>query len=57
MDILCEIDPIYQDYMVTKGNQKVLNVHITEDIYGNASLSHAFLLQTEQGTAQLWLCI
>ena len=57
MDILCEIDPIYQDYMVTKGSQKVLNVHITEDIYGNASLSHAFLLQTEQGTAQLWLCI
>ena len=24
VNILCEIDPIYQDYMVTKGNQKVL---------------------------------
>ena len=29
VDILCEIDPIYQDYTVTKGNQKVLYVHIT----------------------------
>ena len=33
MDILCEIDPIYQDYMVTEGNQKVLYVHITQAIY------------------------
>ena len=24
VDILCEIDPIYLDYMVTGGNQKVL---------------------------------
>ena len=29
VDMLCEIDPIYQDYTVTKGNQKVLYVHIT----------------------------
>ena len=29
VDILCEINPIYRDYMVTKGNQKVLYVHIT----------------------------
>ena len=29
VDILCEIDPIYRDYMVTKHNQKVLYVHIT----------------------------
>ena len=29
VDILCEIDPTYRDYMVTKGNQKVLYVHIT----------------------------
>ena len=29
VDILCEIDPIYQDYTVTKGNQKVLYEHIT----------------------------
>ena len=34
MDILCEIDPIYWDYMVTKGNQKVLYVHVTQAIYG-----------------------
>ena len=29
VNILCEIDPIYQDYTVTEGNQKVLYVHIT----------------------------
>ena len=29
VDIICEIDPIYWDYMVTEGNQKVLYVHIT----------------------------
>ena len=34
VDILCEIDPIHQDYMVIKGNQKVLYVHITQAIYG-----------------------
>ena len=34
MDILCEIDPIYRDYMVTKGNQKVLYEHITQARYG-----------------------
>ena len=33
MNILCEIDPIYQDYAVTKGNQKVQYVHITQAIY------------------------
>ena len=33
MDILCEIDPIYWDHTVTKGNQKVLYVHITKAIY------------------------
>ena len=33
MDILCEINPIFRDYMVTKGNQKVLYVHITKAIY------------------------
>ena len=32
--ILCEINPIYRDYMVTKGNQKILYVHITQAIYG-----------------------
>ena len=34
VDILCEIDPISRDYMVTEGNQKVLYVHITQAIYG-----------------------
>ena len=34
MDIICEIDPIFRDYMVTEGNQKVLYVHITQAIYG-----------------------
>ena len=34
VDILCEIDPIYWDYMVTKGNQKVLCGHNTQAIYG-----------------------
>ena len=29
VDILCEINPIYRDYTVTKGNQKVLYVRIT----------------------------
>ena len=33
MDILCEIDPIYRDYMATKGNQQVLYVHITQAIF------------------------
>ena len=33
MDILCEIDPIYQDYTVTEGIQKVLYVHIAQAIY------------------------
>ena len=33
VDILCETDPIYWDYMVMKGNQKVLYVHITQAIY------------------------
>ena len=28
VDILSEIDPIYRDYVVTEGNQKVLYVHI-----------------------------
>ena len=33
VDILCEIDPIYWDYTVTEGNQKVLYVDITQAIY------------------------
>ena len=34
VDILCEIDPIYRDYVVMEGNQKVLYLHITKAIYG-----------------------
>ena len=33
VDILCEINPIYRDYMVAEGNQKVLYVHITQATY------------------------
>ena len=29
VDILCEIDLIYQDYTVTEHNQKILYVHIS----------------------------
>ena len=45
MDILCEIDPIYQDYMVAKGNQKLLYVHITQAIYGMLVSAVLFLLE------------
>ena len=51
MDILCEINPMYRDYMVTKGNQKVHHMSYIQ----NASLSCALLLQADQGTTQLWL--
>ena len=36
VDILCEMDPLYQDYVVLEGRnqQKVLYVHITRAIYG-----------------------
>ena len=57
MNVLCEIDTIYRDYMVSEGNQKVLYVHITCAIYGmlvsamlfyhkltNALLSYSFEL-------------
>ena len=33
VDILCEINPIYRNYTVSKGNQKVLYVHITQAIH------------------------
>ena len=48
VDILCEINPIYGDYMVTKGDQKVLNIHITQAIYGmpiSAMLSYCKLIK------------
>ena len=30
VDILCEMDPQYQEYVVLEGNQKVLFMHITK---------------------------
>ena len=33
VDIFSEIDPIYRNYMVTEGNQRVLYVHSTQAIY------------------------
>ena len=43
MDILCGIDPIYQDKMVTEGNQKVLYVHITQNARTQHKLTKALL--------------
>ena len=34
VEILCEINPVYRDYRLTEGNQKLLYVHITQAIYG-----------------------
>ncbi len=34
VDILCEIDPIYKDYVVEEGHHKILYVHIIKAIYG-----------------------
>ena len=34
VDILCEMDPHYQEYVVLEGSQKVLYMHITKAIYG-----------------------
>ena len=34
VDILCEMDPVYQDFVIHHGNSKVLYVHITKAIYG-----------------------
>ena len=34
VDILCEMDPKYVEFVVTEGAQKVLYVHITKAIYG-----------------------
>ena len=50
MDIFCEIDRVYMDYMVTEGNHTLHMSHIQI-----ASLSYALLLQANQGTAQLQL--
>ena len=49
VDIFCEIDPIYRNYMVTEGNQKVLYVHSTQTIYKmlvSAMLFHHKLTKT-----------
>ena len=34
VDILCEMDPYYKDFVVIEGNQKVLYVHVTKALYG-----------------------
>ena len=34
VDILCEMDPSYKDYVVQEGNQSVLYMHIIKAIYG-----------------------
>jgi hypothetical protein len=34
VDILCEMDPLYQEYVVQEGNQSILYVHVTKAIYG-----------------------
>ena len=34
VDILCEMDPSYKEYVVYEGNNKVLYVHVTRAIYG-----------------------
>ena len=34
VDILCEMDPKYKEYVTFEGNSKVLYVHVTKAIYG-----------------------
>ena len=34
MDILCETEPRYREYVVIEGKQKVLYMHIMKAIYG-----------------------
>ena len=34
VDILCELDPVYRDYVAYDNGRKVLYVHITKAIYG-----------------------
>jgi hypothetical protein len=34
VNILCEIDPIYSEYVVQEGHQSVLYVHVQKAIYG-----------------------
>jgi hypothetical protein len=34
VDILCEMDPIYRDYVMKEGSHSVLYVHITKAMYG-----------------------
>jgi hypothetical protein len=52
VDILCEIDPIYKEYVVYENGQKVLYVHITKAIYGllvSAMLFYKKLMKDLQG--------
>ena len=45
VDILCELDPMYRDYVTYEGSQKVLYVHITKAIYGLLVSAILFLSQ------------
>ena len=52
VDILCEMDPQYREYVVFEGNQKVLYMHITKAIYGllvSAMLFYKKLIKDLQG--------
>ncbi len=34
LEILCEMDPTYEEYVVTENNKRVLYVHLTRALYG-----------------------
>ena len=34
VDILCEMDPTYKEFLIMEGKHKVLYVHVTKAIYG-----------------------
>ena len=42
VDILIEMDPIYKDFTIIEGTQKVLYIHITRAIYGLLVLAILF---------------
>ena len=48
VDILCEIDPVYKDYVVHEGRHKVLYLHITKAIYGMLVSSMLFYKKLEK---------
>jgi hypothetical protein len=34
VDILCNMDPLYVEYVVGEGNQDILYVHVAKALYG-----------------------